>query len=225
MEDFRTFDENDDNGRFEVLELTIAVTALTAEADHNVVKDYGPGHFANLPNGINWDAIVTAAANQSSMVTLAMTNTPAKSYSEHRPENDNAPSVWCTFSKSSGAEMQFTLQTFGTTNVFDIGSWSDSTRIYFTFTRSGTIFIVEMYSDSDRTTLIDTLSIDSIGTAFQHLFAVNNLYSLFPTGPAMTGDVSNYELLDEPVSPGRDVITGPIRPPIPNNLFLRRRAA
>ena len=200
LEDFGTFDENDANGYFGVSAHTIAVTALTSVANHNVVKDYGVDFFGNLPLGHEWDAEVSASANSSAMVCLAMTNTPEKLYSEHRPENDNEPSVWCLFAKSSGAEMQFTLQTFGTTNVFDIGTWSDNTRIYFTLTRSGTTFILEMYSDSSRTTLIDTLSIDSISTAFQHLFAVNNIYSTFPTGPAITGDIKNYELLDGTIS-------------------------
>jgi len=196
LEDFTTFTENDANSRFTVSANTIAVTLLKAEIDHNVVKDYGAAFFGDLPLGIEWDAVINASSNNAGMHALAMTNTPAKSYAQHRPENDDEPSFWCQFTRTSGAEDFLIIQTFGTGNVFDIGAWGATVRIYFTLTRSGTTFTLKMYSDSGRTTLTDTLAVTSISTAFQHLFAVNNPYDLLPNGPQISGDIKNYELLD-----------------------------
>jgi len=202
LEDFTTYTENDANNRFAVSANTIAVTALEAEADENVGKDFGVDFFGDLPLGVEWDAEVTSQDNNAAMFVLVMTNTPEKTYKQHRVQFDNEPSFWCLFNQGGAGQREIIIQTFGTIQFNDFGAYSDSTRIYFKHTRSGTTFTVKMYSDSSRTTLTDTLAITSISTAFKHLFAVHTAYDILATGPATTGDIKNYELLDGTLSVG-----------------------
>lgn len=151
IENFTTYTENDTSGTITVTSSKIDVSAIPEQDDDYVVKDKGANHFdgdfehlteayinSSTVNGIH--AIVWGMANVSNMVS---TDGNAKLFV--RAYDDTSAQFTCGYESAQ-----------------DVGSVSANTLYYLKVVRdeavgaNGTLYCY-IYSDSGRTTLVDTL--------------------------------------------------------------------
>ncbi len=191
LEDYTTYTEDDPNSRLTVGANQITVAGLRrSDTTTWVYDDFSAGYFGDVTDGINFDCQVDTADNSSSIVAFALTNNIAGLNTCAVNDYD---SVFLYFNSSAGGTKNIVLQGFGTGGVSDLGTFTLGQKRYLTFTRSGGTATVNIYSDSGRLTLVDTLVIVGSAVTLQYMFGVSN-YDLGTAG-AMSGSVANLEIV------------------------------
>ncbi len=192
LEDYTTYIENDPNGRFAVTANTITVTGLRRDDTTTwVYKDFGVDFFEALPLGIDFDCQADSMANASTIPAFVLSNTI-----EHWIDlfdHGDAYTLQMT-STGAGVKLLFFDAVGGTARDYDSFANTLGARRYCTFTRSGATGTVKIYSDSGRTTLLDTLIVTTGYAAGLRYFMPTSNYG--SGAGAASGDVSNHELLD-----------------------------
>lgn len=163
VEDFTTYTEVDSDSKLVVLSTTATLTlGNTRGQDYGARKDAGAGHFGDFTH----------------LVTGIATNMSA---------SPNIPRFgWELLSNVTGDMEDASVNTHGVSLMIRDGDyliyvtdWSDdsedfydatnATSYYCTFSRSSTTLQALIYSDSGRTSLLDTISTTCETTTYQYL--------------------------------------------------------
>jgi len=165
-EDFTTYTEVDEDGDITVTATKCDVDTMRRDALSYVRKDKGAGHFTDFEhlvtcrctagdNGANCG--IWALSNGSNTVAQMITNTEGLS---------------CVFYHGAAAALALILVDRNSGNSDTSIALVEGTIYYLTIERNDTTLTCKIYDDSDRTNLIDTLSVVCTTLAYRYAFGI-----------------------------------------------------
>ncbi len=167
VENFTTYTENDASGKLTVTSTKANVSNATAYEVVNLYKDFGADYFnavdadfegymtpSSGTNNANFGVIFTSTASPNSLTIQQIGST------------DIAGTMY-----KNGSTYEVIL--FRSTGVIDRGTVSSAKLYYLTLSRAAGSDTVNLYiySNSGRTTLVDTLTCTGVGTGTKWRYA------------------------------------------------------
>lgn len=166
FEDWTGYIETDTSNILTVIANKITIVDLTRSTDSWVENDFGASHFGTT--GIDHDISSEASTfNNNSDPVIYIWGLSNDSQVE-----DNAdPMIVLRMQDRAGSLMRYRIEIDdGAVDEIDQSiNLSLSTRYFDTILRESTGTDVKVYSDSDRTTLLDTLSVSQGSSSFQFM--------------------------------------------------------
>ena len=162
-EDFTAWSETDPNSAITVAENKVTCTALNRQSTSYVYKDYGSEHFGDFEHLFSFQRSNRTADSWN----LVWGISDAVGDRTQQASDDFAYLI------SYGDGKLYMQDAAG--NLNDSYSISDSTSYYVTVSRATAAFSAKIYSDSDRTNLLDTLTGSGSSSALQYLYAACSL--------------------------------------------------
>lgn len=170
MEDFTTYTEQ--NGDISVTSSRCTFITMRRDSVARLYKDFSAGHFGDFEHDFT-SVINIAEAGDSSDRSWGNIHSLTDTVDLARNINDG---FYISVSQNSDVfgnfRYQLTQKEDGTKLDFDLGVIRLVDFYYLTIKRSGTLGTVKIYSDSDRTNLLETLSITCNTTTYQYLLVV-----------------------------------------------------
>ena len=204
LESYPSYQFSDDNLRFEILENTINVDALTRSEDAYVYDDKGVDNFG-ATYSINLDARITVHSNRGIMGIWCLANDIDDIHGLATTGKD-AHIVY--FNRTStGAQTIALRELNGGTAYTDTASpYSLSTRYYFNNERilGGSFGIIKsnIFTDANHTLSFDILSLNlHADHKFRYVYAAQS-FNLVEVAP-MSGDIKNLDLAAAAIVSGR----------------------
>ena len=190
--DFRTFTETDPNGHISIVSAReIDVSGLTRNEDAYVYKDYGTDHFKDSFTHYVDAKPITDSGTGGVGVFYELANI----IDDDDYITNNAPLIHLWFNPTTTPDYYIQLKTRdggGTISSDAYKNYTAGQIYYFTIKRSSSQVVVDIYSDSARTNLVDTLTAPMDTTSFRYLYAVNSYNS--GNDYAIDYDVYNIDL-------------------------------
>jgi hypothetical protein len=174
-----------------------AITVSTSAATFNtmrrddvayVYKDFGLNYFADF--NIDFEAKIDATDTQGNTAICAVSNTIG-TFGDMQTANDGIV-VWAY---SSASDLRFYVSDYNLDNSdFYTDGGTSSNLLYMTFIRNGSTSTLDIYSDSGRTSLIDSLSITSETGDKRYFYALASRDGgTFPSD-TISGYTQNFEI-------------------------------
>ena len=192
VEDFTTYTEVDSDAKVTVTSSRVTwASANSRNVAYSVYSDKGSGHFGDFTH------LITGFSS-------AMNNTGAQPLFGWELISNSTGDQRAVDLAGSGLELYLYTTSYhiyiedaGGTNDFYDGA--ASTVYYCTFSRSGTTLQCLIYSDSGRTTLLDTLSTTCTATTFQYV----NVGASYDTNESAnsSGYIENLDLQEAAADP------------------------
>ena len=191
MEDFTTYTETDPGADVTVTSSRITIASGTDNDTYNVFKDKGAGYFDALD--IDFAMRVTTGVTTDAIVGIAIINTAT-------PTTENMAGTL------TSSDISANMYWYNGTNIFlsrgnfagitdSVAGLSIDTTYYCTLVRtagSDTVTL-EIYSDSGRTSLVDTLSVSGFGTTtWQYVYGL--MTAEFNESNVLNGYVENMTI-------------------------------
>jgi hypothetical protein len=163
-EDFTTFTETDSASDITINSATqITVSSMARTANSSVAKDYGAGYFGNFEHRIQTN-------HTSSDVSAGWVNTVWTLGNVANPTMQDLADDGAGLLVYWGAGPKLWLQEdHGTITSDSSTTLSDGTEYYLTIKRTDSAITCTIYSDADRTTTVDTLSINHVSNTYRYL--------------------------------------------------------
>lgn len=204
-EDFTTYTETDPNSRITVTSAKVSWSGLTRNETAYVYADKGAAHFSGDFTH-HFDGESTSESASDSIGNFWMLANAVKNMQALDTDGDDY--LACFYFDQT--PLIFLRERDSSTNYQDFYSGASATQYWYECERDetvgtyGTIYL-RIYSDSGRTTLLDTLSV-TLHTSkkdFQYIYATNTLNS--GTTSSHTGYVQNLDLAPSggPVATGK----------------------
>lgn len=184
-QDLTTYTEVDSAGDLTVTSTKVDFDTMQVVADAYLYKDFGAGYFGDFD--IDFEAEITASATGSIAVLIGIGNTAGS-----RADWESANDGMFLYALNNAGNIELWLKCSNTDNLDSYTPAAGSTMAlrYFSFKRSGTTLTLEIYSDSSRTVLVDTLTVTSESGTKRYLHAVASRDSV---GTAtITGYTQNF---------------------------------
>lgn len=183
-EDLSTWEEYESNGNYITVDGTSwSVTTIPRPAISTIRKNFGANYFTDFE--IEGEFNYTYANDNGSCCYFALTNGQGT-----LQDMIDAGSGLAAFIYREGTTNRYFLQTFHDSSndqaVFGSGHY------YWNISRTGTTASLKFYSNSERTTLIDTVTV-TCPTNFSHMLAVCSRDGLGSGVVTMSGD--NYKII------------------------------
>ena len=193
VEDFTTYTETDSAGHLTVTSTKATIASGNDNNIYNLFKDFGADYFnaldidftIRLTTGVTTDAIVgIAVINSATPTTETMGGTLTSTDISVAQYWYNTTAIWLSRGNFGGI-----ADTTG-------GVLALNTDYYCTLIRSASSDTVtlEIYSDSGRTTLIDTLSVSGYGTGTKWQYMYGFMNANFGASDTLNGFVENMDL-------------------------------
>lgn len=191
FEDFTTFTEVDEDGDVTVIALNIAFDTMRRDAETYVWKDYGAGFFGDFTARFQ----VNITDLEAGDITAATVGGFAMFSNDTGVGDDLTNFLGVTISQNQATDDQFRLrlwERFGGATVFispqqNIHSVNDP--LFCTVNRTGADVMFRVYSDSTRTTLIQTTTQTGNGDRYQYNEGLMNWGRNVDPADHMTGYV------------------------------------
>ena len=169
-----------------------------------VYKDYGIGYFADY--SIEFEAEISASDTGAEIDGICISNTIG-TRADTITANDGQTVV---FWNDSG-NVTIRIKDENTDNVdFYTGSGSTIPHYYFRFARSGTTLTLQIYSDSNRSVEVDTLSVVCETGTKRYLYAIMSREDSSGGGAQVaTGYIQNLEIITADQSPSESPSDSP----------------
>ena len=199
-EDFTTFTETDPDSKLTVTSSRVTSTLANSRTEtYSVYKDYGAGHFGNFSHLLTVFASAMNNAGSSPVLGYALISNQTGDIAGAEANGDGLSVHMFTGNYNLTMEEQ---------DAFNSDFYDADTLIvyYLTIGRASTTATVLIYSDSGRTTLLDTLSIAMSSTTFRYISTAAG----YDSGGAAT--VSGYaeDLNLQEATPNPSVIQGAV---------------
>jgi hypothetical protein len=184
------FDETDTGGYLDVTAKTCEFDLLPQNAESYLSDDYGASYFDDFD--IEFEAEVTATSVVGAQVGICGISDTAGTINDFALQTDG---IRVDIRRYGTNTMWVHLKCHNTDNT-DTYEFSGTTMPlrYFKMTRSGTTTTLYIYSDSNRTSLVDTLSITSETGAKRYLNAVCS-HEQGQSNRTITGYAQNFEII------------------------------
>lgn len=188
--DFTTYTETDPSSKLTVTSTKVDVAAQPNTTTANVYKDYGADYFNGLDT--DFEAYINSSSSNGHRVGPAFVNSgsPAAEYCETLTSPDLHTFLY-VYNASCRA---YLFRGYGTAlDSYDL--LSKDTLYYFTISRTADNDTVNVYvySDSGRTSLIDTITVAGFGTTSKWQYQYGYLNYKADAG-STTGYVQNLDL-------------------------------
>lgn len=184
VEDFTTYTETDPGAGLSVTATKITATSAANSENHHVTKDAGAGHFGNFTH------LVTFREDSNTGTTYFGIEALANVSGNLETINSNGSGIQLAYQSESGNTLY--LSDVGTLNEDFSSTISAATTYYLTFSRSGTTATCAIYTDSGRTSLLDTISIICSSTTFRYANMATGLG--YGVSGVFSGYVENLDL-------------------------------
>ena len=155
-----------------------------------VYKDYGVGHFGDFTHKIKVE--VTSQDTPSIGYTWVLTNELDRSWTLF---NTGKTQIAIRFYRSAGGASELGLyETYSSSEYIDTYSgYSINTWYYIKIVKSGTSLNAYIYSDSDYSVLVDTLTLTlHANHTFRYLHGCNSWYT--SSTYTMNLDIENFDI-------------------------------
>ncbi len=137
---------------------------MKRSANSSVYDDKGSGHFGTYDILVEGQFDAESGADFKRGGIISLSNTSAATYNDL---NTGSVGVGTYFRDASGS-YQIRMHQFSDDNV-DSYTISLSTLYYMTFIRGASTNTTEIYSNSDRSTLLDTLTVTYQSTTYKYI--------------------------------------------------------
>lgn len=218
--DYTTFTEVDEDGLVTYTSTSVTFAGIASrQKDYYAYKDMGVDFF-NEYFEFNFDFNVSSAVNTAIVCLFSVQNIAGDIYDV---ANGSSDSIHVSFYQDiSGVCSLRVHECYAGNTVLDSCTASKATDYYLKIKRDETIgsygrVYLYVYSDSDRTTLIDTLSLDLREKKdFRYLLALSGYNNEAGDAGTITGTVNNLEqivtLVDVPVFTSSNSLTATVTP-------------
>lgn len=188
MEDFSTYTEQDGNAKLTVTSNSATISAGNDNNLYSLYKDKGADFFDELD--IDFTIVINNTVQTDSLIGVSLVNTATPStYAIGVSGNDDCHFVLYWYNALFARLMKGQFLSYDTYNA------SVGTTYYCTMTRpaGGDTITVEIYSDSGRTTLLDTVAVSGFsGLKWRYIYALST--SKWSENNALNGATSNLEI-------------------------------
>lgn len=187
FEDLTTFTEVDSDGDITITADSCAYDTMRRDAVSYVYKDYGAGYFGDF--SIDFEFAISAQSLANNMI-FGLSNTIG-TLTDHDTANDGLTIL----GYHSGSSIGVYLVDYPTANNDSYTTAGSAIGpIYATFVRSGTTATFYIYSDSNRSVLVDTLTVTCSNTTYRYLYVLASLNSGIDPAQWITGYASHVAL-------------------------------
>lgn len=214
VEDFTTYTETDPDAKVTKTSTRITIASGNDNNTYNVYKDFGASHFNSLD--IDFAMRVTTGVTTDAIVGIAVINSAT-------PSTENMAGTL------TSTDISANMYWYNGTNIFlnrgnfagitdSVAGLSIDTTYYCTLVRSASSDTVtlEIYSDSGRTSLVDTLSVSGFGTGTTWQYVYGFMNAEFNESNTLNGYVENMDVHDNvSVSVSASVLAGTFSIPAP----------
>lgn len=171
-EDLTTYTEVDPGADLNVTASAVEFFALPANLNSYVYYDFGAGNIEDYV--INFEAELTYANPSGAQVAICGISNTLGGCNDWNVADDGLQ-----VSLSYNGSQITTMMKCQDNEVSDtmVESGMAIPLRYYTLTKSGTAFTLDIYVDEDRTILLDQLSITGVDSAKRYLFAFANLHA------------------------------------------------
>lgn len=185
IEDFTTYTEVDPNSDFTITSSKIAVDGLRRDAAAYVYKDMGSGHFGDFEHLLK----ITKSASFEDFAVLGWWGLSNVATTFYGMDVANVGLVLLAYSATTEL---VEMRDFDTGGV-DYMAGGDATK-WLTVERAGTTATCKIYSDAERTSLDDTLSITCATTTYQYILGTFSRESSNNGEVEAYGDIEDLDL-------------------------------
>ena len=201
-EDLTTYTEVDPDNRVVVTTTRCTTTNEPGtETATWVYKDKDAGHFGDFEH--KFDLYMTSMQNGSCMAHHTVSNI-VESWTDAYGANHQGLSTRTNC--GSGGDKIIAIRDFNSHNSDAFTNLID-TNYYCTAERNSTTYTLKIYSDSGRTTLLDTLSLTCTTTTLRYIFA-HLCYDQAATYGTQSGYLENLDLQEIPAAPTSPALIG-----------------
>ena len=165
-EDLLTFTEVDSDGDITITKYVATWETMSRQAASYVAKDYGAGYFGDFD--IEWEAEGTVQDALCSTIIFGLANA-AGTFQDFI---DNNVGVTVHINDNNSGTAGIKIQEYSLDNSDYVGFDPTGTLYYYKITRVGTTFTCYVYSDSDRTVLVDSIVLTGPTTKYRYLHAL-----------------------------------------------------
>jgi hypothetical protein len=178
LENYTTYTETDPGGNITVAANTITLAATAGSTANYVSKDAGAGHFGQFEHLVEFNAATMGTDGEFQM--WGITDSPGA-------QTGLISGAYC--SSGVGTAISIYLVQIGGGAGFDsFDTATKATAYYLKIKRTAAAINCFIYSDSGRTTLVDTLTITFDATTFRYIMAASDFNGAF------TATVSSLDL-------------------------------
>jgi len=190
VEDFTTYTETDPGSDITVTSTKIDCINFDDSQTYNVYKDKGTDHFNALD--VDFETYLSSSSTSNAQFGPGFVNT-ATPATETRA-NLATTDCWNVIYVSGTVRIYLIRGAFVANDSYQ--SLSANTTYYCTYTRtaSSDTVTLKIYSDSGRTSLIDTLSVSGFGTSTKWQYMYGLLMHTGSDGANNTGYIQNIDL-------------------------------
>jgi hypothetical protein len=170
-EDFTTYTETDPGNDITLSTFSVAVDTMQRGVFSNVRKSYGQNFFGDF---VQKGEVIISARTDGQIIGIWAVNNGATTIDAM---NETGSPGYVLSYGTDGGSFGFYLEYFGPSD-YDFDQFVETTAMpftrYWTATRSAATMTVAFYSDSARTTLLDTISVTGDSTLLEYVYAVIN---------------------------------------------------
>jgi hypothetical protein len=167
-EDLTNFIEIDTENDLTVTQFEVAFDTMRRDSTSLLYKDFGIDNFTDFH--IEYEIEITDSENiveSANFCPLALSNIAAATYQDIIEDNEGI-----TCQVQNNGSLQFGLKDQKTDNSDTYQTITGETipLTFFTLARTGTTVTLKMYSDSERTILVDTMTIPDAVDNYRYLY-------------------------------------------------------
>jgi hypothetical protein len=187
QEDLTTYTETDPGGDFTVIADRVTFDTLPGNVTSYVYKDFGAAYFGDF--SIDFEVVITNSSGDGANCSICKFANSINTNDGHGASKD---ALGLTIHRGA-SNLQFQLQDYEGAQPVDIYLHSSGTipQTYITFSRVGSTATALLYSDAERTTLIDTLTITCNTSTYRYFYVISSRGSDTDT---LTGVVEDYQI-------------------------------
>lgn len=191
-EDLTTYTETDSGGDITVTSTKADVSTMEDDAVSYVRKSFGANYFTTFEIDFEGYLDLTSESGYPFGGVCALSANDAKTLEALLADNE-------------GVSCYFQWLDYNSTKILRLRQyWDDNgdnytcaydTLYYCTFKRTGSALQLLIYSDSGRTSLLDTLSVTFNSTGCEYLYAISSAGRTSPDNDTSTYYGQNYEII------------------------------
>ena len=190
-ENLTTYTEVDSGADITVSASAAQFDTMRRDAVSYVYKDFGAGYFSNFD--IDFEFEITSVSGNSGVTVLCAVSNTIGTLQDFIDNTDGIDAL--AFSNTGNLEILLTDRSNSNEDSYIDGGTS-SNLLYCTMQRIGTTTTLRIYSDSGRTTLVDTLSITCETETKRYFYALISRDSASAATDTQTGYTQNFEISD-----------------------------
>ena len=189
IENLTTYTEVSGAGTITVTAPSASFASMRRDDVAYVYKDFGVGNFGNFD--IDFEFHISDGDNQGVVAVCSVSNTIGTFTTQL-----NANDTIMVFAYNNTANLQLYLIDYNTDNsdTYINGGESTLDPLYCTFKRNDTIATLDIYSDSGRTALVDSLSITCETGTKRYLYALVSRDAGDSVADTISGYTQNFEV-------------------------------